>query len=299
MSALTPLLRHAIDYAGLFPPAGLGMAEAVANFASYRASDDAWALGRFVVPVSRLAEFEKAAEAVSSTGAGESRWRLAALVGSDVVAELRTLDDFNRRHAQRGEGAVLADVVEAKAESPTAVERLMAVVPDSIQAYVEISPNRDLGELIGAIHRSGGRAKIRTGGVTPESFPPAENVVRFVRACLDAGVPFKATAGLHHPLRADYRLTYAPDSACGTMFGFLNVFLATTLMAHGLDEHHAETLLEEREVGSIEVNESGISWRGWRVTVEAIARTRETGIVSFGSCSFTEPMGDLRSLGML
>ena len=48
MPAFRTLLRGAIDYAGLFPPAQLSMAEAVANHADYLASGDAWALGRFV-----------------------------------------------------------------------------------------------------------------------------------------------------------------------------------------------------------------------------------------------------------
>ena len=134
--------------------------------------------------------------------------------------------------------------------------------------------------------------------MTSDAFPSPEAVVRFIRACLDAGVPFKATAGLHHPLRAEYRLTYAADSPCGTMFGFLNLFLATVFMADGLDEPQAEELLEERDPGSIQMEESGISWRGRRVAVDTVSRARETGIVSFGSCSFTEPVGDLRTLGL-
>ena len=42
------LLRDAVDYAGLFPPAQLDMSGAVAEYASYLESADAWALGRFV-----------------------------------------------------------------------------------------------------------------------------------------------------------------------------------------------------------------------------------------------------------
>ena len=295
MLSLHALLRGSIDYAGLFPPAGLGMAEAVANYASYRESPHAWALGRLVVPVSRLGELEEAADGILQQGP----WRIAAILGSDAGADLNTLEEFNRRHAVHDAGAVIADVVETKADSAGAVERVLAAVPASIQGYVEIPPDRGLVELIAAIRRSGGRAKIRTGGVTSDAFPPAEAVVRFIRACLDAGVPFKATAGLHHPLRAEYRLTYAPDSSCGTMFGFLNLFLATVFMAHGLDDHEAEELLEERDPRSLQMDQAGIAWRGRLVDVDAIARTRETGIVSFGSCSFTEPVGDLRSLGLL
>jgi hypothetical protein len=58
---LRTLLAHAIDYAGLFPPAQLDMPGAVAEYESYLASSDAWALGRFVVPAARLRELAAAA----------------------------------------------------------------------------------------------------------------------------------------------------------------------------------------------------------------------------------------------
>ena len=299
MSALDSLFRGAIDYAGLFPPAGLGMAEAVSNYASYRAGEHAWALGRFVLPASRLGEFESAAESLLPRSPGPSSWRLAALIGTDAGADLHALGEFNCSHAADGAGSATADVVEAKADSADAIARLLGKVPRYLQAYIEVPIHRDPAPLIEAIGSAGGRAKVRTGGITADAFPPAADLVRFVRACLTAGVPFKATAGLHHPLRADYRLTYEPGSACGTMFGFLNLFLAAAFMAEGMSDRDAELLLEERDRSSLRFEADGIEWRGQRVQADAIRRSRETGIVSFGSCSFTEPIGDLASLGLL
>jgi hypothetical protein len=299
MSALQTLLRGSIDYAGLFPPAGLGMAAAVANYASYRDADHAWALGRFVAPASRVAEFESAAGGLLPPSASPSPWRVAVLLGADPTADLHSLGEFTCRHAADGEGAVSADVVEGKADSVEAVERLLGQVPPYLQAYVEVPIGRDPAPLVAAIRRAAGRAKVRTGGITADAFPAAADLVRFIRACLSAEVPFKATAGLHHPLRADYRLTYEPDSACGTMFGFLNVFLTTAFMAAGLDDRQAGLLLEERDRDSIRFDDSGVEWKGRRLGLDAIRRSREAGIVSFGSCSFTEPIGDLESLGLL
>ena len=112
-------------------------------------------------------------------------------------------------------------------------------------------------------------------------------------------MPFKATAGLHHPLRDDYRLTYEPDSPRGTMFGFLNLFLTSTYMAAGLDDRLAGLLLEERDPDSIRFDDSGVEWKGRRLGFDAIRQAREHVIVSFGSCSFSEPIGDLESLGLL
>jgi hypothetical protein len=172
-------------------------------------------------------------------------------------------------------------------------------MPSWLQAYVEIPVARDPAPLVAAIGAGGGRAKVRTGGITADAFPPASDLVRFIRTCLSAGVPFKATAGLHHPLRADYRLTYEPDSPRGTMFGFLNLFLATAYLADGLDDDTAARLLEERDAAAIRWDDSGVAWRGRRLGLDALGRAREAGIVSFGSCSFTEPIGDLESLRLL
>ena len=298
-NALRTLLRGSIDYAGLFPPAGLGMAPAVANYASYRDGTHAWALGRFVVPASRIEEFESAAAGLLPPSPSPSPWRVAALLGADPAADIRALGELNCRHAAVGEGALTADVVEGKADSVEAVERLLCQVPPYVQAYLEVPIAGDPARLVAAIGRAGGRAKVRTGGITPDAFPPADHLVRFIRACRSAGVPFKATAGLHHPLRADYRLTYQPDSVRGTMYGFLNVFLTTGFMAAGLDDREAGLLLEERDRDSIRFDESGVEWKGRRLGVDVIHRSREEGIVSFGSCSFTEPIGDLESLGLL
>lgn len=52
MTMLRTLLIHAVDYAGLFPPAKLDMETAVRNYASYQEGEHSWALGRFIVPVS-------------------------------------------------------------------------------------------------------------------------------------------------------------------------------------------------------------------------------------------------------
>jgi hypothetical protein len=299
MSALHDLLRESIDYAGLFPPAGLGMAQAVANYASYRSGPDAWALGRFVVPAGRLVELEQAADELLPQSPTSNGWRIAALLGAEPAREIEAIGEFNCRHAADGAGAAAVDVVEAKAASPGTAERLLSRIPSYLQPYVEIPVARDPAPLASAVAKAGGRLKVRTGGVTPDAFPSAGDLVRFLRAARDAGVPFKATAGLHHPLRAEYRLTYDPGSACGTMFGFLNLFLAAAFVGTGLDDTAAERLLEERDRQAFRFDAGGVEWRGRRLDLDDIRQARESVIISFGSCSFTEPIGDLQSLGLL
>ena len=295
-TALGALLAGSIDYAGLFPPAGLSMAATVTRYAEYRAGPDAWALGRLVVPVTRLAELESAAEPVAPRAPAEP-WRVSALVGGNAAAELDELGEFNCRHAAAGTAALSADVVEAKADSAAAVDRLLDVIPRWAQAYVEVPLATDPAPLVAAIARRGGRAKMRTGGVTPDAFPTAAQVLRFLRACTEAQVPFKATAGLHHPLRSEYRLTYADDGPRGTMFGYLNVFLAAVLLRSGLTDADALALLEERLPTAFRMTAQTIEWRGYRADRAAIEAARRDGIVAFGSCSFTEPVEEIRPIG--
>jgi hypothetical protein len=299
MSALRVLLRESIDYAGLFPPAGLAMGQAVANYASYRIGPHAWALGRFVVPAGRLAELEQALGGFLPRFSPSDRWRLAVLLGSDPLRDLETIGEFNCPHVGNGAGMATVDVIEAKADGPEAVGQLLSRVPSDLQPYVEIPATHDPAPLATAVARGGGRLKVRTGGITADAFPAAADLVRFLRAARDVRVPFKATAGLHHPLRAEYRLTYEPGSACGTMFGFLNLFLAAAFMGAGLDDAAAERLLEERDPTAFRFDADGVEWRGHRLDLDRIRRTRESAIISFGSCSFTEPIDDLHSLGLL
>jgi hypothetical protein len=300
MSAIRTLLTESIDYAGLFPPAGLDMAAAVENYARYRSEPAAWALGRFVVPVSRLREFGETADSrqISESPTG-APWRLALVAGPDLAGDLEITCEFNRRHSRLGLPPILADTIEVKASSVHGTEDIMRQIPRGLQAYVEVPIDRDTRALLSALRRLGGRAKVRTGGVTPDAFPTTEDLLRFLHACVVTGIPFKATAGLHHPLRAEYRLTYAPDSPYRPMFGFLNLFLTVAFLRAGMDETQAAALLEEGSPGAFQADNSGISWRDHRLDLQALREVREDGIISFGSCSFTEPIADLASLHLL
>jgi hypothetical protein len=186
---------------------------------------------------------------------------------------------------------------EVPAEFPLSVlgvDEVKATTEEEIAAfppgvYVEIA---DVA-LLDAIRRHGQRAKIRTGGITPDAFPAVENVAEFLRACKAHGVAFKATAGLHHPLRCVKPLTYEPNAVLGTMHGFLNVFLAAALL------EHADAILAEEDPAAFTFDDDGASWRGHRVSTKEIATMRREFATSFGSCSFEEPIADLKELGWL
>ncbi len=149
-----------------------------------------------------------------------------------------------------------------------------------------------------AVARAGARAKIRTGGVTVESIPAAEDVIAFIAACRREGVPFKATAGLHHPVRGSYKLTYDADSPVETMYGFLNVFVAAAIVYAGESEATAVAALEESDRAAFAFEDEAIVWRDKRITTRQIEASRRNFAISFGSCSFREPIDELALLSL-
>jgi hypothetical protein len=286
------LLEGLIDYAGLFPPAALAMPEAVLNYAAYRTGPDRWALGRFVVPADRLPEFERATDGLAAPG---DPWLLSVLVGANEAGQVEAARAFNARHAAANDAT--ADVLEGKAATAEGIAALAAAARPGFTLHVEVPADPDPAPLIAAIGAAGARAKIRTGGVTAEAFPSAVQVARFLAACVRLGVPFKATAGLHHPIRAVYPLTYAPDAPRGTMFGYLNVVLATALLHGGGSQADATRLLEESRLGAFAFSDHGVSWEGFRFALADLAESRRLAL-GVGSCSFDEPLDDLVTAGL-
>src|SRR5918997_4684898 len=101
MSAIRTLLQGSIDYAGLFPPAELDMRTALQNYARYSGDSSSWALGRFIVPVSRLTELEIHLPR-NLRRPIDSPWRLAALLGTNLEADVLAIEAFNERHMNGG-----------------------------------------------------------------------------------------------------------------------------------------------------------------------------------------------------
>ncbi len=293
-AALVALTAELIDYAGLFPPAGLAMAEAVDHYARYRSHPHRAMLGRFVVPVARLEEFAASAMGDHAARVPNEMWRLAALIGSDPASDARCIAEFNARYQRRA----VIDAVEAKAAAPDQISATARTLAP-LDAYIEIPTAQDPAPLVAAIARSGARAKIRTGGITADAFPTASQIARFMSACHAAHVPFKATAGLHHPLRGPYRLTYEPASPSATMYGFLNVFVAAAFVRAGLPESDAIAVLTETTPTAFRFDDTGVSWRTHHLTTAQLRDARAHFALAFGSCSFREPVDELTSLGLL
>lgn len=294
--SIEALLDGLIDYAGLFPPAAESMRRAAENYAEYLGGRDRRALARFIVPVGRLGELESEATDLMSGAQQAEPWRLSALISGDTSAAARDILDFNQRHSVESPiGHAVIDVVEMKASSAGEIRAHRAELPKTVTAYFETPAGGDIQTLAAALRETGSRAKIRTGGVTADAFPSADAIVDFIDGCLGAGVSFKATAGLHHPLRGEYRLTYEPGSPRAMMFGYLNVFLAAALLRAGAGRDNARAVLLETDPTTLDFEDDRISWRGHKLTTSHLRASREFAI-SFGSCSFREPIDELAQL---
>lgn len=318
--AASLLLDSILDYAGLFPPAKLPMQAAVEAYARDKAGPDAWMLGRFVCPASRLEEFSKAASALlpgtfatsgyreHAAGRGGDPWALSVLADSVTDADpagglrkdLDRIAAFNTRHAHEELGLAVADAIEIRPPTPDLVDEVWDEIPDDLFPFFEIPAHGDARGFITALPGHGAAAKIRTGGVTPDAFPTPERVALFLDACRLADIPFKATAGLHHALRGEYALTYEKNAPRGAMFGFLNVFVAAVMThARRVEVPALIDCLTETDARAFTFTDDGLSWRRQTVDATQLARAREMFSVSFGSCSFDEPAAELRSLGLI
>jgi hypothetical protein len=294
--AIEALLRGLIDYAGLFPPAAHNMAETVARYACYRLGPDARALGRLVVPSARLMEWEQAVAALPHAARGEQRWHLTALVSLPAARDLATVAEFNDRESTGHDIQARVDSVEVKVTSPDEIRQVASSIMPGVDVFYECQPGNGLAALLAEIARAGGSAKIRTGGLVPEAIAPPAAVAGFVAGCVAASVPFKATAGLHHPVRAARALTYEPDSPRGVMNGFLNVFVAAVL-AHAcrLDAESLLPILEDTSPAAFAFSDTHLAWRDRSATVEQVVEARRIAR-GFGSCSFEEPIAELTAL---
>ncbi len=288
---LRRLLHEIVDYAGLFPPAQLSMPEAVGNFAAYRTGPRAWMLGRFICPVARLPELAESVSGLRSPP--RARWPLSVVAGEDIEADVEGVEQFNRKHA----GELRVDAIELRVSDPAKVDGATRRARERLQVFVEFPLSEDPEAFASALQRVGVHAKARTGGTAPEAVPSSTELARFLGACAGAAIAFKATAGLHHPLRSENRLSYESNAPRAMMHGFLNVLLAAALARGGARGAELVEVLEERDATSFRFDPA-LAWRDRELSADAVHEVRGF-MIAFGSCSFTEPVEDLMALQLL
>jgi hypothetical protein len=254
VSAQRALLGGLIDHAALFPPASLAMDAALEVDAAARATPEAWILHRFLVPASQLD-------------------RVPADFGPPLglIVDVDELPDLSGRDV---------DVVELR------IERAALAEGTPGRLFLEVRPGDDA--KLDAVTEAGAGAKVRCGGATPDMFPSAGDLAHFVAGCRERGLAFKATAGLHHPIRD------------GIVHGFLNLLGAAVLAhAEGAGMRDLIPVLLEEDYNAFKLDDEAFTVCGTRFGADAVSAARSELFTGYGSCSFSEPVEDLKALGLL
>lgn len=325
--SLKAFMSGIIDYAGLFPPADLALDPAIRNYARYREGSDAWMLSRFIIPAGMLQDLEPYHDELFSEG---SPFDFSVLGrGTDTISDfedeiqrvMEACKQFNERHGER----VTTDVLEIKLPKEAALsgdadfvqqqlDKAASAVGKSgsaaqyifYESFFEESWKNDIESVIKAISehnnmfsREGGDYKyagfkLRCGGEKAHMFPSVEQVASVLNSARKHNIALKCTAGLHHPVR------HYNDSVQTKMHGFFNVFGGSMLAyAHDLNDEELVKILNEEDPEQFTFSDEAFSWRERSISTDDLSGLRQAALISFGSCSFDEPLEDLQKLSLL
>lgn len=298
-ASLTALLANVIDYAGMFPPASLPLEDSLRNYREYRSGPNAWMLGRFICPADRLdtvanlAWVERTGSVsvlVPAAGDEREKWeagllQIRAFPSPAMIDTVELRWFLNTAHAARQ----VRELAERFAPLTLYFEFPRAQRPGESSWQAQL---RNCVSILAEFNTASpyGQAgfKFRTGGATVSAIPTSAELAVVLCACRDYSVFWKATAGLHHPIRHD------------AGHGFVNLLTAAALAdAQKLSPKEVQAILDDRDAAHFRFSDQELSWQDRSLSKEDVSRARLLGLRSFGSCSFTEPLEDLQSLGWL
>jgi hypothetical protein len=274
MSVAVPdLFAGLCDDAAVFPPGNLPLAQAVPSHFDHEASAYAPIVGAFVLAAKDLVQLVPLVGALDPNS-----FRLSLTVPlPHLPPALATVDDLaavqlEALEVELPDDATVGEVVPQLERAPGDRE---------VPVFVELPRDERRPELAKALASTGIQAKLRTGGVRADLYPDEKELAAAIAMLTAVGVPFKATAGLHHALRNT-------DPATGfEQHGFLNLLVATGAALGGADEPELIALLADRD--------------GARLADHARSLPAEVrqAFRSFGTCSILEPVKELTGLGLL
>ena len=298
LDARTAAFAALIDYAGLFPPASHDMADAVEVYRSARRSGAHWVAGRFLCPASRLEEL--AGMLMKSFVAGEEPWEIGVVLDADPGEGAAAAQTF---HAEMQPAATIASVeARPRRSTPESISALVGTlvsIQPEVVPFVEVSQGPPVGDQIRTVAnalrdlgRVGG-VKIRCGGIDASLFPDPETVASFIVEATNAKLPFKATAGLHQPIR------HYDEELNVWHHGFVNLLVAAAGAEAGHGIETVSAVIAETDVEAFAISAAFITWRDISIPGPAVRRVRTSGFVAYGSCDFFEPVEALATLSFL
>lgn len=311
--SLTALLSSIIDYAGLFPPSQLRLNEAMDRYAAYQTGPFSWMLGCFLVPLEQLDAFRSLVPYYNGKTGAPVQWPVRIIMpraleeltqDQDTIehllaSQVHSFKCSNRNHE------VSINSLEFPPLPVNKLEHLISSIQGNIDAFFELSLHHDFEQSLAIIKDSEQKAKVRTGGLTPNTFPNAEQLGQFILACARSKVPYKATAGLHDPMTGTRPVIDQAHSFSVKMHGFLNIAVATALAYRQATTTDAVIkILNQTSVESFQFELDGLRLgntleseptRQWLSLTELI-QSHQQIFQSFGSCSFQTPIQKLQAL---
>lgn len=326
--AVKPFLEEIVDYAGLYPPASLSMVDAFDTFLKHRKSPHSWLLSKFVIGSNQLKELgellhkvpkkelpiELTIVAPATTEFNEFKQAITT-----VVKEVALL---HKNHENKVRTGTLEIKLPVEAiYTGKGIDAIKAIdYAVKVMGKSRLLPQRLFFEIPGfdfdpklaekiirfiAAHNSQIQSmnlpyyifsgfKIRCGGVEAHQFPPSKYLAKVMLAARDENVAIKFTAGLHHPIR------HYNESVKTKMHGFLNTFGASILSyTQDLSEIEVVEMLEDENPDHFRFTDQYFAWKELAAPELEIKMLRMLSVLSFGSCSFNEPVEDLQELGVL
>lgn len=312
-------LHNTIDYAGLFPPASLDLEESFNNFVGYSNGPDSWMLSKFICPFRRTQDLSLLPGFKSST----QKMRLSLLSTSsmktdefmrffkDDILSFRELpDDFhNKSIFETIELKFPIELIEKNSKNGIRIflDSLSEVVKEHFDHRIFIfcelpligNFDHNLKQAVKGITEhnetfNDAGFKLRTGGTDPSDIPSPDILVSTIRQCLVHNVTLKFTAGMHHPIR------HRDLNMNTLMHGFINVFGAGILaFRHTISDRELSEMISDEDPANFKFSEDAFEWREWKSDTEEIHGARNGLVLSFGSCSFDEPVEDLKRLQLI
>ncbi|MGH9299020.1 MAG: hypothetical protein ACRDZT_03835 [Acidimicrobiales bacterium] len=265
-----PLFADLVDDAGLFPPEELPMRAALERHQVDINRANGVLSGRFLCPAGSIGEL------LGQLGA-EDQLDLALV----TPLEEDTLRDALESLAADGR-VRLAGIEGPPASSDLSV---LELVPADVPCSVEVPATGDWRAALSMLGGTAYRAKVRCGGARAELFPTADQLGAFVTECAARDLPFKATAGLHHALG------HVDPATSFRHHGFLNLLLSACRAVEGAPEEHVVAALCSTDAAALVAEAQAVR--------EDHAKAARRLFVSYGSCSTSEPVEDLASLGLI
>ena len=287
MGAPPVLFDGWIDDAAMFPPGNASVEEAIGAHLGYRHSWFASLIGPLLVSDLKLAEVGRTLRRVRMSGGPEGT--LPLLVGVVNTSGAGGLLSLVGREMDGVELAAVETALRDLDDLAGNADRVVSAagqLGDAVRVFVEIPYVPGWEKAVAVVEAAGYYGKLRTGGLEPVDTPPSDQLARQLSVLIEADLPFKATAGLHHAVALR-----GSDPARPRQHGFLNLLVAVEALVDGGSVNEAADLLGESGRESVLARVAA-----WNDTQASRIRRR---FRSFGCCGVLDPINDLAALELL